>query len=502
VATTRRSPKQSILVVAALAASVLVAAPAATALAKRRSPAPHVSSVKCWPSKACGYHPHVASPGRMLRFKGRNLRTGMVVLFPRRRLAKATSATVSARLRRRNGLVATVPPLAKSGRIRVATRNGRRSNAVGPIRIVRPVNHFQASRTALDGTGMWIWYVSRSSGGDPAAIATQAARYGVRTVFVKSSDGTTWWPQFSAQLVAALKFAGLHVCAWQFVYGSRPQTEADLGGRAAATGADCLVIDAESAYEGKYAQAQAYVEALRAQVGPTYTIGLAGFPYVDYQPAFPYSVFFEPGAAQYSLPQIYWRAIGTTVDRAFAHTYTWNSVYQRSTFPLGQLYGGARPPEIERFRQLASAYGASGLSWWSWQSASPAGWAAIDLALSPLAEPLPAAGYPTLARGTRGDVVVSAQERLTSTGQQLTVNGVYGSTTEQAVRNLQTTSGLPVTGRLDAVTWPVLLRFQPARVDWSKGARASAAVQRGRNGPRSAWLRSLRNELAAKSRTR
>jgi hypothetical protein len=420
----------------------------------------------------------------------------MVVLFPRWRLGKGTSATVSARLHRRSGFLVTVPPFAKSGRIRILARSGRRSNAVGPIRIARPVQRLQqSSETALDGTGMWIWHVNRSGGGDPAAIVSHATRFGVRTVFVKSSDGTTWWSQFSPSLVAALKSGGLNVCAWQFVYGSRPATEAALGARAAATGADCVVIDAESAYQGKYAQAQTYISALRASVGPSYSIGLAGFPYVDYHPGFPYSVFFAPGGAQYNLPQVYWKAIGTSVDRAVAHTYMWNSVYERPIFPLGQLYGDPRPSEIAKFRELAAMHGATGVSWWSWQSASPAGWAAIGTPLPPTAvSPLPS-NYPTLGRGVRGDVVVSTQERLVSAGQPVKVNGVYGSTTEQAVRNLQTASGLPVTGRLDPMTWPALLRYQPAAVDWTGSAQSSTAMHDQRNGPRSARLPAIRNEL-------
>ena len=359
----------------------------------------------------------------------------------------------------------------------------------------RVTTPLEASRAPLEGTGMWIWYVSRSSGGDPAAIVTQAVQHGVRTVFVKSSDGTTWWRQFSRDLVAALKAGGLRVCAWQFVYGSRPSTEAALGARAAATGADCIVIDAESAYEGRYASAQSYIQGLRARVGPTYPVALAGFPYVDYHPGFPYSVFFAPGGAQFSVPQIYWKAIGTSVDRAFAHTYLWNSVYQRPMFPLGQLYGNPRRADIERFRALAVAYGAGGLSWWSWQSASPAGWTAINTVLPPLVEPPPISGYPTLGRGARGDVVVWAQEHLVSAGETVRASGVFESSTEQAVQNLQALNGLPVTGRLDAATWPVLLRSQPATRDWSGSARSSRATRPGPNGPRSAWLPALRNEL-------
>ena len=39
------------------------------------------------------------------------------------------------------------------------------------------------------GDGMWIWYVSRSSGGDLARIARKARRRGIETVYIKSSDG-------------------------------------------------------------------------------------------------------------------------------------------------------------------------------------------------------------------------------------------------------------------------------------------------------------------------
>ena len=116
---------------------------------------------------------------------------------------------------------------------------------------------------------MWIWELSRSEGGDVAAIAARARAAGISTVFVKSSDGaTSRWAQFNPQLVAALHANGLRACAWQFVYGNDPLGEASLGADAIADGADCLVVDAETQYEGKYAAAQQYMAALRATVGP------------------------------------------------------------------------------------------------------------------------------------------------------------------------------------------------------------------------------------------
>ena len=84
------------------------------------------------------------------------------------------------------------------------------------------------------------------------------------------------------------------------------------------------MIDAEGQYEGRYAAADRYIRALRARIGAVFPLSLAGFPYVDYHPAFPYSVFFGPGGATFNQPQMYWKAIGTSVRAVFEHTYLFN----------------------------------------------------------------------------------------------------------------------------------------------------------------------------------
>jgi hypothetical protein len=485
-------------VLALLALALLAGAPSASA----RSKAPRITFVRCWPIAVCQKDPHTVAPGGRLRFRGRNLRRhGMRVVFSRRVHSASggqrAALTAKLRLRRPDGFVTTVPATAKSGRIRIIGPHGLRSNVVGPIHIHKRTipRSVRGSGTAFDGTGMWIWYVSRSSGGTTAGIAAQAQQHGVSTVFVKSSDGTSWWNQFSPTLVSALKAAGLHVCAWQFVYGRSPDVEASLGARAAQTGADCLVIDAEGQYEGLYAQAQTYIQDLRSLIGPDYPVGLASFPYVDYHPSLPYSVFLGPGGAQYNAPQVYWKAIGTSVDTALAHTYTWNSVYGRQIFPLGQLYDNPSTSDVQRFRALSAGYGAPGVSWWSWQSASDAGWSAIG---PPTPAPVtpPPVSYPLLKSGSKGDVVLWAQEHLVSAGQAVTPNGTYDTATVNGVSSFQAANGLPVTGQVDAATWPALLRLAPAPVSWTstKSARASSAGAR-RNGPRSAFLRAKRYEI-------
>ena len=212
----------------------------------------------------------------------------------------------------------------------------------------------------FDRQGMWVWYVERSSGGSVPAIVAQAKRSGIGTVYVKAGDGTDPWTQFNRRLVGRLHRGGLNVCAWQFVYGERPLAEARVAAGAIAKGADCFAIDAEADYEGRYAAADLYVRTLRAEVGRKFPISLAAFPYVDYHPAFPYSVFLGPGGATYNQPQMYWRTIGTSVRGVYEHTYLHNRIYGRPIYPIGQTYEAPGKRSLKLFRRFAVEFRRAG----------------------------------------------------------------------------------------------------------------------------------------------
>jgi hypothetical protein len=456
---------------------------------RRPARAPHrarttlsLLDARCFGPTACVSDPHSVRTGGRLRLSGHGLKAGMTVVFASNVASTARSRTVGSRLRStHHGLVVTVPPGAITGRIQVVAVHGVRSNAFGPIHVLvaatRPVAVPIAASptgTAMDGVGMWIWYVDKSEGGDLNQIAAHAHQAGATTVFIKSSDGSTnYWSQFSPQLVSALKAQGLHVCAWQYVYGTHPDGEAALGARAASTGADCLVIDAEAEYEGRYGAAQTYIKDLRAAVGPNYPIALASFPYVDYHPQLPYSVFLGPGGAQFNAPQMYWYEIGTSVDRVYSHTYTFNRIYARPIEPLGQTYGGAPPSDIYRFRQSAQAYGASGLSFWDWQETNSDGWSAIGQALTPATDVVVSSDYPLLALNAKGDPVLWLQEHLASEQPSAPTTGVFDSATQSALAAFQTAHGLPSSGQADAATWQALLKLAPVAVDWTAAGPAS-----------------------------
>jgi hypothetical protein len=322
---------------------------------------------------------------------------------------------------------------------------------------------------------MWIWYVSASDGGNVSRIVAHAKRAGIGTVYIKAGDGGGRWSQFSSSLVQALHQGGLDVCAWQFVYGDNPLAEARVGAAAVAKGADCLVIDAESEYEGKYAAADRYIQALRARIGPAFPVSLAGFPYVDYHPAFPYSVFLGPEGAAYNQPQMYWKAIGTSVRTVYEHTYLFNRLWGRPIYPIGQTYEAPGRADLIRFRRFAQSFGDLPPSWWDWQETSTRGWSALAAATAgPIVGYRPVPTQPILKRGSKGDLVVWAQEHLDGAGLVLPVTGIFGKQTYAAVRSFQLSHGLQPDGAIGATTWQALLAIEPIPQPWS-GTSGNAA---------------------------
>jgi hypothetical protein len=323
------------------------------------------------------------------------------------------------------------------------------------------------ARSPLAGKGMWIWYVSQS-GGSAAAIAKKAKNHGFRLVLIKSSDGRSAWSQFSESLVRGLHSRGMRVCAWQFVYGTYPKQEARRGAEAIRKGADCLVIDAESHYEGRYVAADTYMDVLRRRKPPGAHIGLTSFPYVDYHLRLPYSVFLGRGGATLNVPQVYWHTIGDSPKASLEHTYRWNRPYHRPIYPLGQTYQNPPARELRTFRRRVEGYGAKGVSWWSWQETSNHEWRVIGRRLK---GPFPdgAGGFPPIGGGARGDVVVLIQALLRAWKKRVGgVDGIFGARTVSAVRRFQGDHGIAASGVVDNATWRALRERRPVRVNWSQ----------------------------------
>jgi peptidoglycan hydrolase-like protein with peptidoglycan-binding domain len=161
------------------------------------------------------------------------------------------------------------------------------------------------------------------------------------------------------------------------------------------------------------------------------------------------------------------------------------------------------PPrsDLLRFRDMASAYRTPGLSWWSWQATTSTGWSALANDRAPVktaSGPSPLA--PTLSRGSKGDMVVWAQQHLLAAKKSVKVNGVFDTRTLNAVKSFQRDKGVAVSGRIDVPTWQKLLRRAPAKIQWSQTARTAKVGASGGTSPApaSAKLPALMYEIPPK----
>jgi len=112
--------------------------------------------------------------------------------------------------------------------------------------------------------------------------------------------------------------------------------------------------------------------------------------------------------------------------------------------------------------------------------------AALVVAWLAIAGPVSAAGprFPNQSLGNRGVDVKVLQGFLMEHGAPIAVDGVFGQTTDAAVRAFQAAKGLTINGQADEATWQALL----VRVEAGSTGDAVKALQRQLNEKRLAGL--------------
>ena len=73
-----------------------------------------------------------------------------------------------------------------------------------------------------------------------------------------------------------------------------------------------------------------------------------------------------------------------------------------------------------------------------------------------------------LSHVRKGDQVIWLQHHLASFDGVVAINGTFDAATDQAVRNFQSSRGLPVTGVTDALTWQAVLGLPFKPVAWTR----------------------------------
>lgn len=86
---------------------------------------------------------------------------------------------------------------------------------------------------------------------------------------------------------------------------------------------------------------------------------------------------------------------------------------------------------------------------------------------------------PVLSKGSSGAEVTTLQNKLKSRGAfPYTVDGIFGSQTENAVKAFQTAQGIPASGTVDAQTWAAVLNetYKPPKGGGGGGSGQASEV--------------------------
>lgn len=315
------------------------------------------------------------------------------------------------------------------------------------------------------GKGMWLYLPEQVEGGNVDALVARAKAVGLTHVYVRTGSSRMGFyaQEYLNRLLPVAHANGIRVFAWDFPYLDNWQD--DVNRSVAAIGyttpdghrVDGFSADIETRSQGVNVApdtARAYGAGLRRAVGPNYPL-IATVPRPSAQlVTYPFNEVVESFDA--IAPMIYWlnREAGADAAATLAALHH----FKKPLLPIGQAYDGAAEggrvgvpsaAEIRRFMEVSEEYGATAVSFWSWQHASGEAWDAIRDAPQ---FRLPVAPTPPTAGQARAYQVL-----LSSLGFPVGADGVWGPATASAVAAYQGAARLPVTGAVDAATLSLLL---------------------------------------------
>jgi len=228
-------------------------------------------------------------------------------------------------------------------------------------------------------------------GGDLGRIAGRLRETGIKWLIGPKAWGggivyTPVWAEIARRLKA--NCPGLKVAAWGFCYPPTWQADAERASEFARMGADAIVLDVESHFEGKSIEANKLLARTRQSIGGAFPLYYSSFALPEFHKAFPWETFnhYCDGA----LPQVYakywvpplWNLFPGYTDAVIAmyRQYAALGVGQERIFPVIDLWeNGAEHPypdslQIAAFREIAGGHEAPSVSAWSYQHMDALRW--------------------------------------------------------------------------------------------------------------------------------
>lgn len=235
------------------------------------------------------------------------------------------------------------------------------------------------SRTRLPkGKGWFIWVITQTMGGNPAAIAAAAKAAGIGHVFWHIHDGylsETRVPGGAdlTPFIAAMKAVGIESWGWGAVYRTTWSQGCDRVIEAMRKHPDLVgyILDAEAPIKGSPAEARAIMDKLRYFL-PNMPIGLSSYRFPRYHPDLPWAEFRSK--CDFDIPQVYWEQ--NTADSAGANQLQASYDEFKNMTPklpfvaTGSAYkaGGWQPTpkQVQGFLEQGKKMGLSGVDFWVW----------------------------------------------------------------------------------------------------------------------------------------
>lgn len=261
--------------------------------------------------------------------------------------------------------------------------SSRRPRAPAPA----PAEAHGAKELPIAGKGMWIWLFNQVEGGDPVRIVRRARSLGLTHLYVRSSSTTSGLKFLKDidRIVPVAHAAGIKVIAWDFPTLRDPYADARRmtyvidhrtpGGDRV----DGMAVDLETGGEGvslTTVRARRLALSLKKARPDAFRILVPPRPTKATKRFYPYGIIPAFDAVA---PMVYWhhRDAGVLARQAVTYLKRWG----KPVAPIGQAYDPALDPggiagaptgrTLVWFAQNALDAGAVGVSFWSWQHASP-----------------------------------------------------------------------------------------------------------------------------------
>jgi len=266
---------------------------------------------------------------------------------------------------------------------RATSTTQHRSESTAPA-VKAPIA--EAATVPIAGKGMWIWLYGQVEGGNARRIIAKAKRLGLTHIFVRSSsttDGLKYLKDID-HIVPLAHAAGIKVIAWDFVTLRDPPADvrrlvAVLDHRTRdGQQVDGLAVDLETPSEGVHLTAKAarYLAGRLHQLRPNrFRVLVPPRPSQWTTKFYPYDIIRNFDAVA---PMDYWIDVDPVGLARYSVSYL--KRFGKPVAPIGQAYdaavdggpkGAPSGNTLIAFAAAARAAGAVGVSFWSWQHASP-----------------------------------------------------------------------------------------------------------------------------------